>query len=168
MKVLVVYYSRTGRTKRLAERLATELGGSTVAITERKDRAGLFGYQRSLFEAVTGRDATIEPLRRQPAEYDLVLIGTPIWGWHLSSPVRAFANRHGKGLKRVAFFCTMGGSGDRSAFDELARITGKRPEAVLALTEAEMAQPGQADLRAKVERFVSRLRPHTVAQREAA
>jgi flavodoxin len=168
MKVLVAYFSRSGRTKRVAERLARELGGSAMAIGERGSRRGLFGYQRSLFEAVTGCEAKIEPPRKASRDFDLMLIGTPIWGWRLSSPVRAFARRYGKGCQRVAFFCTMGGSGDRAAFAELERLVGRRPEAVLALTEAEVADMSRPEVRAKLDRFVNRLLPHEAAVKKAA
>jgi flavodoxin len=160
MRILIVYFSRTGHTKRLAERLARELGTSSTAITERRSRRGFFGYQRSLIEAVTGRDATIDKLRNQPREHDLVLIGTPIWGWHLSSPVRAFARQHAKALRHVAFFCTMGGSGDRIAFAELQRLVGHRPLATLALTEHELTSMSTGEVKAKIDRFVSRLLAH--------
>ena len=158
MKTLVVYFSRTGHTRRVAEGLARALEGNTGAIRERRSRSGFFGYQRSLFEAVTGRDAAIDPAHPSPVGYDLVLIGTPVWGWRLSSPVRAYARRHAKRIRRCAFFCTMGGSGDRRAFAELEALLGRRPEATLALTEDEVARIDGDAVGAKITRFVERLR----------
>ena len=67
-----------------------------------------------------------------------MLIGTPIWGWHLSSPARAFARRYRAQIRRCAFFCTMGGSGSDAAFAELRQLTGQEPLATLALTDAEI------------------------------
>lgn len=154
MRVLVVYFSRTGHTRRLAERLARLLDAPAEAIREPGTRLGFFGYQRSLFEAVSGRDARIGPLRRDPADFDLVLIGTPVWGWHLSSPVRAFARQWCRRLPRVAFFCTMGGSGERAAFDELRRLVGRRPMAELALDEHEVGRMGTSQVKSRIDRFV--------------
>jgi menaquinone-dependent protoporphyrinogen IX oxidase len=169
MKILVVYYSRTGRTRLLAERLARDLDANTVAITEPRHRQGLFGYQRSVLEAISGRAVPIDPLRRHPGAYDLVLVGTPIWGWNLASPVRAFARQYGRSVRRVAFFCTMGSSGNRPAFDELRRLIGRAPVAELALTEAEMQWTGRADVRVKIRHFVDRLqRPESPALDQAA
>lgn len=158
MKILVVYFSRTGHTRRLAERLARELDATPMAIAETGSRLGFLGYWRSLFEAVAGRGAEIEKARRDPAEFDLVVVGTPIWGWNLSSPVRAFMRSHARSMPRAAFFCTMGGSGDRVAFEELQRLLGRAPEATLALTQAEVAHLGRADVKAKIARFVAPLR----------
>jgi menaquinone-dependent protoporphyrinogen IX oxidase len=163
MKVLVVYFSRSGNTRRLAEHLARELDGTAAPIQEPRSRGGFLGYQRSLFQAVAGRDAEIRRLREAPRDYDLVLIGTPIWGWHLSSPVRAFARQNAKAIRRAAFFCTMGGAGDRGAFAELERILGRKPAATLALTEAEVARMSSESTQAKMVAFVRLLRAGAAA-----
>lgn len=157
MRVLVVYYSRTGTTRRVAERLARVLQGHATAIGDTRPRQGFMGYQRSLFEAVTGRSAAIQPLRKDLRDYDLVVVGTPVWGWHLSSPVRTFAREHAREIRRTAFFCTMGGSGDRRAFAELRTLLGRRPEAVLALTSAEAGRMDTEAVRTKTAAFARRL-----------
>ena len=53
-KVIVVYFSRTGYTKRVAEPLATALDATLCPITEPKSRLGLLGYSRCLWEASMG------------------------------------------------------------------------------------------------------------------
>ena len=156
MKTLVVYFTRTGYTRRVAEQLAAALGDATLCpITELRSRAGFFGYQRCLIEAVFGLDADIEPPAHDPAGYDLVLLGTPIWGWHLASPVRAFARRHAGSIKRCGLFCTMGGAGAAAAFTELQQHLGRAPLATLALTDAEIDGAAAA---AKIAPFVASLR----------
>ena len=158
MKTLVVYYSRTGTTERVARRLARELRASLLPITEKRSRLGFFGYQRSALEAVLGRSPRIHATRLDPADFDRVVIGTPIWAWHLSSPVRAFARRHARDIRRAAYFCTMGGSGAEAAFQELEQILGAKPEAVMALTEAEVEPQGELiAARSKISRFVKAL-----------
>src|SRR5262245_20444151 len=46
-KVLVTYYSRSGHTRRLAERIAQVLGADLEPIVDQRPRAGLLGYLRS-------------------------------------------------------------------------------------------------------------------------
>jgi Flavodoxin len=137
-KVLVVYFSRTGYTRRTAEMLAKATGGELCAITESTSRQGLWGYWCSAWQALMRREASVNKLSCDPAAADLVLIGTPIWGWHLSSPVRTFARLHASRIRRFAFFCTMGGSGSETVFAELRQIFGRPPLATLALTDAEV------------------------------
>ena len=79
-KVLVIFYSRTGATRRLAEALANALQADIEPITDRINRSGIFGYLRSVAESLQKRGASIEPMKTDPASYDLVVIGTPVWG----------------------------------------------------------------------------------------
>jgi len=154
MKTLVVFFSRSGYTRRVAKQIAMELHADLMPIVENRSRMGVFGYQRCVIEAVLGFGATIRPLPLDPADYELVLLGTPIWAWHLSSPLREFARRHGKSIQRSAFFCTMGGTGAARAFSELEKLLGHAPLATLALTDTEIDDERVGP---KIDRFVAAL-----------
>jgi len=88
-KALVVYYSRTGTTRRLAEVLAKALQADIEPVIDTKKRSGTLGYLRSVVEALQKRGAPIEPMRTDPRSYDLVVIGTPVWAWSVSLAVSA-------------------------------------------------------------------------------
>lgn len=154
-RALVVYYSRTGYTRRIAEEIARALACDICPIEEEKARHGLLGYLRSAYEAMTRKQPMIAELARDPRQYELVVVGTPIWGWGLSSPVRAFAARYRDRLGRVAFFCTMGGSGAEKAFGELQQAVGRVPVATLGLTDGEIDARTHTQ---KLDRFASALR----------
>ena len=47
MKVLVVYYSRTGNTRFVAETIAQSLEADIEEIKDRKNRMGIFGFLRA-------------------------------------------------------------------------------------------------------------------------
>lgn len=155
MKILVTYFSRSGYTRRAAEELARVLNAQLAPIEEMRPRDGLLGYWRSLIEALRGRDTTIRAARAEPGDFDLVLIGTPVWASHPSSPARAFARRYGPRIKRAALFCTLGGRGAQSALDELARLVGAKPVATLALTDRELDSEAGHE---KLARFASTVR----------
>ena len=138
MKTLVVFYSRTGTTKKVAEAIAQKTGADLEEIKDTVDRNGAMGYLRSGRDAMKKKLTKLEPLLKNPADYDLVVIGTPIWGWNVSAPVRTFITERKDKFKKVAFFCTMGGSGDKNAFSEMEKIIGKKPVATLALTTKEV------------------------------
>jgi len=159
-RILVTYFSRSGYTQRIAGQIARALGAEVCPIEEPGSRRGPVGYVRSLWEVARGRDADIATPAQEPAQFDLVVIGTPVWAWHLSSPARAFAHRYGGRIKHVAFFCTMGGKGAEQAFRELEQLVGKAPVATMALTDAEVDAGAAA---AKIERFVEALRLDQVA-----
>jgi len=118
----------------LAEALPCDL----EEITEPKSRTGFIGYMRSAMEALQKRPAVIAAKQRDVAAYDLVIVGTPVWGSSLSSPVRAYLMATAAQLPDVAFFCSLGGMGSESTFAQMTAIIGKRPRAVCAIRQSEV------------------------------
>jgi flavodoxin len=136
-RILVVFYSRSGTTRRVAEALSEALKCDLEEITEPKPRTGFLGYIRSLLEARRKRPSTIAPKKHDVSSYDLVVIGTPVWAWSLSSPARAYLMTTASQLPEVAFFCTLGGKGSENTFAQMTAIVGKQPRAVCAITQRE-------------------------------
>lgn len=137
-KVLIVYYSKGGTTRTVAQRLVQESQADLLAIEDVNDRKGLMGYLRSLVEAVFHVEGHIRVNAPVREDYDLVVIGTPIWAWNMSSPVRAYiSERHGE-FKRIAFFCTYGGSGSSKVLRDMETLCGVHPVATLAMREDEV------------------------------
>lgn len=153
MNALVIYYSRSGNTRKAGEAVAQALAADTEELLETKDRSGLSGYLRAGGDAMLKREAAIKQLGKSVDAYDLVVVGTPIWAFTVAPPVRALLSRQGSRMARVAFFCTMGGSGAKRAFREMADLCGKQPVATLALTEKELAR----GIAPQVEAFTTRL-----------
>ena len=137
-RILVVHYSRTGHTRGVAKQLAERLGADLEEINDPTDRTGLFGYQRSGFQAFFKRLPPIAPAIHGPHEYDMVVIGTPIWDMSLSAPVRAYLRRYRAVLPKVAFFCTCGGAGADRVFGQMSKECGQSPVATMVLTEREL------------------------------
>jgi menaquinone-dependent protoporphyrinogen IX oxidase len=154
-KILVIFYSRSGTTRRIAQALSSALGGSLEEIAEDRGRNGLLGYCRSVFEARRKRSANIRPARNDPRSFDLVVIGTPVWAWSVSSPVRAYLTANKDRLPTVAFFCTLGGAGSETVFAQMQDIVGKAPRATCAITARDIAVGGEG---AQVAKFARALR----------
>lgn len=153
LRALVVFHSRSGRTRRIARMLAARLHADVeeIQLAGSADRAP--GYARCALQAAGGHAAYVKAARHDPASYDLVLVGSPVWCWSLPAPVRGWLKMHPLGAARVAFFCTMGGSGAERVFTQMQQACGKRARATLALTEAQV----EAGPRAAVDTFVARL-----------
>jgi hypothetical protein len=73
-----------------------------------------------------------------PSDYDIVVLGTPVWAGNMSSPLRSYVAAHKAQMKRVAFFCTQGGSGAEKVFRDLAQLCGQSPLATLAVNDREL------------------------------
>jgi len=151
-RTLIVFHSRTGHTKRVAQALARRLDADLDEIRIVQPLDGIAGYAMCAIEAVAGLTPALRPMRHDPAAYELVVVGAPVWFWSLASPVRSWLEAQLL-RRRVAFFCTMGGSGAGCVFATMAELAGRQPVATLALTEKELEAP----LGPQVEAFVERL-----------
>jgi flavodoxin len=132
-KQLLVYFSRSGNTRIIAEAIAAICSADIERIEEARSRSGIFGYFRSAREALGQRIVEIRPPGKNAADYDVVILGTPVWAGNLSSPMRAYLIAQRGRLNRVAFFCTQGGSGAENVFQQMAELCQQAPLARLAV-----------------------------------
>jgi flavodoxin len=153
-KTLIVYHSRSGYTRRLAQSLAARLDADLDEIRIVQSLDGPLGYVMCAIEAIGGLGPALRPATRDPATYDLVVVGTPVWFWSLASPVRSWLEQHPLRGRRFAFFCTMGGSGASCVFSTMKKLAGGDPIATLAQTDDEV----DGSARAKVDGFIRTLK----------
>lgn len=127
MKTLIVFYSRTGTTKKVADFLAEKLGTDLEEIKEEKSRGGVMGYLRSGREAMKKDIPKILGSAKNPAQYGLVLIGTPVWAGTMASPIRTYLEQNKDKFTKLAFFSTQGSAKEQKVFSEMAKVCGKEP-----------------------------------------
>lgn len=135
MSYLVAYYSWSGHTAKVAKALAERLSGDLEEIRDVNRRKGLFAYFRSAIEAWQRKPAPIEPAVKDVAAYDAVILGCPVWASQMASPMRAYIARERPKLRRIAVFCTMGGSGGDAVLASMASLCGLTPTARLVVAD---------------------------------
>ncbi|MFW5922950.1 MAG: flavodoxin family protein [Planctomycetota bacterium] len=138
MNTLVIYYSRTGNTRLVARFAATQLQATEEEIVDQKNRDGVRGFVGGAWDALLRRRTEIEPAEQDPADYELVLVGTPVWAGTMCPAVRRWLTVNSDSLHDVAFFLTTGGSGRQRTFQEMAQVSGATPHATLDITVAEI------------------------------
>jgi flavodoxin len=116
MKILVVYYTRTGNSKFAAETIAAELGADIEEVVDLKNRQGRLAYMSCGRDAMSGKETEIARTNRNPADYDLIIIAQPVWAWTLTPAIRTYLNRNDLSGKKVALF--FGGSNLREAVEK--------------------------------------------------
>jgi flavodoxin len=154
MKTLVVYYSRKGHTAELAGQIAKELGADTEVITDRKKRNGPLGWMSAGRESMGDIPAEIEEPKRDPAGYELVVVGTPVWAGKISTPARAYCRKFAGKFPQLAFFTTSAGENE-GTFEHMASLAGKAPKATLSVRNKEQKAGAHAD---RVREFVGKLK----------
>ena len=137
-RALVVFYSRSGNTRRVAEVIADELGADLEPTVDFTDRRGFFGYLKAGRDAVLGRTTAISPPRHDPAGYDLIVVGTPVWGSSVTPAIRTYLAGRAGSLPDAGLFITHGGSGRERVFAQLTGLCGRFPLAALAVREQQL------------------------------
>jgi flavodoxin len=137
---LVVCYSRTGLTAKLGREIANSCDADFELIREERDRSGPLGLLRSAWEAVRRRRPAILAPEKDACQYALVILGSPVWAGHMSSPMRTYILGQRNGFHRVALFCTMGGRDGDAALAEMAQLCGKEAIAKVAVSDKEIGQ----------------------------
>lgn len=135
MKSLVVYYSRTGCTRMAAGRIAKALNSDLVELKEQTERRGFWGFIKSGRDALRKKPSELLPIERDPADYDLVIAGSPVWAGTLCPAVRTFLGRSAASIRSAAFFCTHGGGGPGRSYTDTGKCLGAPLAATLALRD---------------------------------
>lgn len=155
MNCLVVYYSRTGLTRKVGQSVSDLIQCDRDEISEQEYRKGLKGYLSMCLEALMKKRPQIKEPSKDPAGYDLVIIGTPVWCMALSGPVRSYLFRQRGRFKEVAFFATQGSMGSNNAFKEMEKICGKKPVLLMEIDRRDLLD---GECIAKVKEYVEELK----------
>jgi flavodoxin len=142
--LLVVYYSRSGTTARVGHALAQRLGADELAIEDAR-ADGSVSVWRATLDRLLNTLPPIAPIPVPLESYELVVLGTPVWGARAASPVRRFLHDFAPRLPEVAFFCTMGGSGAQGVFADMQERLGKAPRATCALDAKALGDESYLD-----------------------
>ncbi len=141
MKVLYVYYSRTGRTEAAILKLKQFLEGDAlkghkasninpvVKLHPKRNFSGGFGFIFALIATLGKKNIPLVP-QTPPinfADYELVVIAAPLWASSLNPVVRSFLTG-AKGIKKTAYIISSGGvKAEYSAVAEaLDALTGTK------------------------------------------
>jgi flavodoxin len=112
-KILVVYYSLTGNTKFVAEHIANEINADIEEVKPVKDLDPDSGskYFWGGMKAKMKSKPKLEDLMYNPLDYDIVILGTPVWAWTLSPPIRSYCSDFNLEGKKIALFTSSSGNG---------------------------------------------------------
>ena len=107
-RVLVIYYSLTGNTKSIAETIQNKTGGDLLEIETVKDYPAAYSEitEEAKSELETGELPALKKSPPDMSSYDLILVGSPVWWYTVSTPVMSFLKQADFAAKIVSVFCT--------------------------------------------------------------
>lgn len=120
----IYYFTRTGRSRQIAEALAQKQGATALPISDGKSWSGAWGYLRAGLAAVRGKKLPVA--YAAPAQGGLVAAVFPVWAGKLPPAVKAFAQEVGR--QRIIAIPTSLGSAlaDREGFAKVVDLIGKQ------------------------------------------
>jgi flavodoxin len=153
--ILIVYFSRSGNTRRIANLIHQEVGGtvheirpevpypkSYDAVVEQAGKEIQAGYKPALQSRVDQIDA-----------YDTIFVGSPNWWSTIAPPVAAFLSEYDLSGKTIVPFCTHGGGGLGRIGRDIAKLC---PHSTI-LSSFEVDGGGTGNAQAKVTAWLKKV-----------
>ena len=126
-KVLVVYFSQSGNTQKLAKLISDRVGGDFVRIETVQTYPT--EYNELADFAKNERDNNIKPELKDLGinidDYDTIFIGYPIWWYQMPMPMYTFFDTYNFDGKTIVPFNTHEGSGNSGTYDDIKELEPK-------------------------------------------
>ena len=122
MKTVVLFFSRTGNSKRVATKIADDLGVTPLEITDDKNWHGIWGYLKGGFYSSKNKSVNIK-VSGHFEEADQYVVVSPLWAGGPAPSVREFLKK--VPMDKVNLVITCKGSDVESALTKYESKVGK-------------------------------------------
>lgn len=120
---LVIYYSWSGTTQRVAEIIAEQTGSELLRLQPKQP------YPKSYYDTLAQAKRELRttyrpdllPFHKKIAQYETLFLGTPNWCGMAAPPLTSFLYQIMPCDKNIVPFCTHGGGGVEQVADDIAR-----------------------------------------------
>ena len=147
-KVLVVYFSRSGNTRAIANHIKEFTGGDLFEIQVAKPYPA--EYRACTDVAKKEKADHARPALKTKVEnialYDTIFIGYPNWWGTMPMPILTFIESYDFSGKILIPFCTHGGGGEQNCFTDFVKHTDKQEHKKGFLTNGEKAESSRKEV----------------------
>ena len=158
MKAIVIYYSLEGNTKFVADKISKDIGADTLRLEPVKEYPKgkvskfIWGGKSVTF----GERPKLQPYQFNVNDYDVIIIGTPIWASSFAPPIKTFLSENDLSNKKIALYaCGMGDNAEKCFSKLKSEISNPIVIVTLVLVEPYVKQTKDND--AKLEIFCNKL-----------
>ncbi|MCL2548095.1 MAG: hypothetical protein FWE76_02890 [Symbiobacteriaceae bacterium] len=134
MKTLILFYSYSGNTRRIAQNKAEEIGADIEEISEVKKPSVLAAFTIGCYKAIRGLQSPIKPLKSRLSDYECIIIMSPIWAHHPVPAVYTAISRLPAGRK-VELVMVSASSGSQNSAKKTMALVEARGCEVVAYTD---------------------------------
>lgn len=121
----VLYFSRSGNAKRIAEKTAKKLGCETLEITDNVSWKGFFGFMKGGFYSINQKitEVSIEN-DYNVSEADTIVLVVPLWAGNTAPAGYSFLLKEMKNIKKLYMVICNDGSDFVKAYAKLETMVG--------------------------------------------
>jgi flavodoxin len=153
MKRLVVYYSLSGNTEEAAKKIAAKLEADLLRLDTEKAMPKSFPARILVGggQVMMNYIPKLKPMEKDPAGYDEIILGSPIWNSKGVPAINAFLQDEKAAAKVTSLFFLSGGGETKKG---LEAITKKLPNLKHSVSLLDKKHQDSRDNDAKIEEFV--------------
>lgn len=122
-KILIAFYSHTGNTKTVAEKIQSLTGGDLFEIKTTQTYPA--NYNDLINQAQAEKENNFMPELVENIDisgYDTIYLGTPVWWYTFATPIRTFLSENDFSGKTIIPFCTHGGGGASATYTDIQAL----------------------------------------------
>jgi flavodoxin len=111
MKTALVYYSLEGNTKYIADCISEVIHVDILQLEPINpiNKNSSTKYLWGGLQVFSKREPQLKSYSFAPENYDLIILGTPVWAWKYSPAINTFINDIELAKKNIALYCCHGG-----------------------------------------------------------
>jgi len=125
-KALVLYYSRTGNCRAVAQAIGETARCPVQEIKDLKNRAGFWGFISGMIDIRKRPITDIEPVSVDLSPYDTIYLGSPIWGMRFAPAITTVLERFDFKGKKIKLFAVVAGNYKQEKIDAYAQKLSAR------------------------------------------
>jgi flavodoxin len=150
--ILIVYYSRSGNTRKIANLIQQEVGGTMHEIRPVAPYPDSYNatVDQAKKEIRAGYKPALQSALDDVESYDTIFVGSPNWWDTIAPPVATFLSEHDFAGKTIAPFCTHGGGGLGRVAKDIAKLC---PRSTM-LSSFEVYGSGRGNVQAAVSAWL--------------
>ena len=123
MKSIILYYSKSGKTEKLAKKIAAAFAGDMLKVELEKPYGNMiFSIIRYIKERKKGIIPAVKTQIPALDSFDTVFLGYPVWGSDVPNFLADFVQKCSLKGKKIIPFATSGGSGIECTMKTLKAI----------------------------------------------
>jgi flavodoxin len=154
MKILVAYYSRTGHNQVLANKIAETLNADLEEVIDLKSRKGIVGWIIGGRDSMTKQLTKIKKTTKNPAEYDLAVIVSPLWVGVAAPAMREYIVENKDKFKNIAVASISADGRSQAVITDVEELSGLKISSSFHISDAEFRK----DYKQKFDDFIKSIK----------